>query len=44
MNENNYIINLTEITQRIIDIEAYNFDNTLEDFYIFCENCNIYSY
>lgn len=40
----NYIINLTGITQTIIDTEAYDFDIALEDFYIFCENYNIYSY
>lgn len=39
-----YIKNLTGITQIIIDIEAYDFDIALEEFYIFCENYNIYSY
>ena len=39
-----YIINLTNITQDIIDTQAYDFIQVLEKFYIFCENYNIYSY
>lgn len=39
-----YIINLTGITQDLIDKEGYHFVDVLEKFYIFCEDFNIYSY